>query len=159
MAFTCIELETRRRQLGLSQTDLGVCIGLLSPKDPADPRPVGQHTVSRWEEGVNGHDTPPYWVQDSLPKSWIVSARYVTRYAGGRCLSCVDWNRMWKAWCMCRCTGPTARSPMRSRRWRDGLRAFGMTRWSVPRTRWMMAATTSSTCFVDGSNLKKTTWI
>lgn len=35
MAFTCIELETRRRQLGLSQTDLGVCIGLLSPKDPA----------------------------------------------------------------------------------------------------------------------------
>ena len=49
MAFTCIELETRRRQLGLSQTDLGVCIGLLSPKDPADPRPVGQHTVSRWE--------------------------------------------------------------------------------------------------------------
>ena len=59
MAFTCIELETRRRQLGLSQTDLGVCIGLLSPKDPADPRPVGQHTVSRWEEGVNGHDTPP----------------------------------------------------------------------------------------------------
>lgn len=41
MAFTCIELETRRRQLGLSQTDLGVCIGLLSPKDPADPRPVG----------------------------------------------------------------------------------------------------------------------
>ena len=68
MAFTCIELETRRRQLGLSQTDLGVCIGLLSPKDPADPRPVGQHTVSRWEEGVNGHDTPPYWVQDSLPE-------------------------------------------------------------------------------------------
>ena len=55
MAFTCIELETRRRQLGLSQTDLGVCIGLLSPKDPADPRPVGQHTVS-------------YWVQDSLPE-------------------------------------------------------------------------------------------
>ena len=40
MAFTCIELETRRRQLGLSQTDLGVCIGLLSPKDPADPRPA-----------------------------------------------------------------------------------------------------------------------
>lgn len=67
MTFTCIELETRRRLLGLSQADLGVCVGLLAPKDPDDPRPVGQHAVSRWEEGVNGHGEPPYWVQDTLP--------------------------------------------------------------------------------------------
>ena len=68
MTFTCIELETRRRLLGLSQADLGVCVGLLAPKDPDDPRPVSQHAVSRWEEGVNGHEEPPYWVQSALPK-------------------------------------------------------------------------------------------
>ena len=50
MVFTCIEMETRRRMLGLSQADLGVILGLLVPKDPADPKPVGQLTVSRWEE-------------------------------------------------------------------------------------------------------------
>lgn len=53
--------------LGLSQADLGVILGLLVPKDPSDPKPVGQQTVSRWEEGVNGHGEPPYWVQDALP--------------------------------------------------------------------------------------------
>lgn len=53
--------------LGLSQADLGVILGLLVPKDPFDPKPVGQQTVSRWEEGVNGHGEPPYWVQDALP--------------------------------------------------------------------------------------------
>lgn len=53
--------------LGLSQADLGVILGLLVPKDPSDPKPVGQQTVSRWEEGVNGHGEPPYWVQDTLP--------------------------------------------------------------------------------------------
>lgn len=42
MVFTCIEMETRRRMLGLSQADLGVILGLLVPKDPADPKPVGQ---------------------------------------------------------------------------------------------------------------------
>ncbi len=67
MVFTCIEMETRRRMLGLSQADLGVILGLLVPKDPSDPKPVGQQTVSRWEEGVNGHGEPPYWVQDALP--------------------------------------------------------------------------------------------
>lgn len=54
--------------LGLSQADLGVILGLLVPKDPADPKPVGQLTVSRWEEGVNGHAAPPYWVQSALPE-------------------------------------------------------------------------------------------
>lgn len=67
MVFTCIEMETRRRMLGLSQADLGVILVLLVPKDPSDPKPVGQQTVSRWEEGVNGHGEPPYWVQDALP--------------------------------------------------------------------------------------------
>lgn len=62
MVFTCIEMETRRRMLGLSQADLGVILGLLVPKDPSDPKSVGQQTVSRWEEGVNGHEEPPYWV-------------------------------------------------------------------------------------------------
>ncbi|WP_147327240.1 helix-turn-helix domain-containing protein [Bifidobacterium pseudocatenulatum] len=60
-------VKTRRRMLGLSQADLGVILGLLVPKDPSDPKPVGQQTVSRWEEGVNGHGEPPYWVQDALP--------------------------------------------------------------------------------------------
>lgn len=68
MVFTCIEMETRRRMLGLSQADLGVILGLLVPKDPSDPKPVGQQTISRWEEGVNGHEEPPYWVQSALPK-------------------------------------------------------------------------------------------
>ena len=68
MVFTCIEMETRRRMLGLSQADLGVILGLLVPKDPDDPKPVGQQTVSRWEEGVNGHAAPPYWVQSTLPE-------------------------------------------------------------------------------------------
>lgn len=68
MTFTCIEMETRRRLLGLSQADLGVCLGLLVPKDPADPQPVDQKTVSRWEEGVGNHAAPPYWVQESMPK-------------------------------------------------------------------------------------------
>lgn len=68
MVFTCIEMETRRRMLGLSQADLGVILGLLVPKDPSDPKSVGQQTVSRWEEGVNGHEEPPYWVQSALPK-------------------------------------------------------------------------------------------
>lgn len=68
MTFTCIEMETRRRLLGLSQADLGVVLGILVPKDPKDPRPVDQHTVSRWEEGVGNHTEPPYWVQESIPK-------------------------------------------------------------------------------------------
>ena len=50
MVFTCIEMETRRRMLGLSQADLGVILGLLVPKDPSDPKPVGQQTVSRWRK-------------------------------------------------------------------------------------------------------------
>ena len=29
---------------------------------------MGQLTVSRWEEGVNGHAAPPYWVQSALPE-------------------------------------------------------------------------------------------
>ena len=65
--FHVHRVKTRRRMLGLSQADLGVILGLLVPKDPSDPKPVGQQTVSRWEEGVNGHGEPPYWVQDALP--------------------------------------------------------------------------------------------
>ncbi len=53
--------------LGLSQADLGVVLGLLVPKDPSDPKPVGQQTVSRWEEGVDGHAAPPWWVQSAMP--------------------------------------------------------------------------------------------
>ena len=68
MVFTCIEMETRRRMLGLSQADLGVVLGLIVPKDPSDPRPVSQQTVSRWEEGVDGHAEPPRWVQSALPE-------------------------------------------------------------------------------------------
>lgn len=67
MGLTCIELETRRRVLGLSQADLGVCLGLLEPRDPSDLRPVAQRTVARWEEGVGGMDEPPAWVRDTLP--------------------------------------------------------------------------------------------
>ena len=67
MGLTCIELETRRRVLGLSQADLGVCLGLLEPRDPSDPRPVAQRTIARWEEGVGGMDEPPAWVRDTLP--------------------------------------------------------------------------------------------
>lgn len=67
MVLTCIELETRRRVLGLSQADLGVCLGLLEPRDPSDPRPVSKRTIARWEEGVDGFDEPPLWVQETLP--------------------------------------------------------------------------------------------
>lgn len=53
MTLTGIELETRRRLLGLSQQDLGLCMAVIAPRDD-DPRPVSQNTISKWEEGRVG---------------------------------------------------------------------------------------------------------
>lgn len=67
MVFTCLELETRRRMLGLSQKDLGLCLALIVPKD-GDPRPIPQTAVSKWEEGTPRHPEPPLWVQENMPR-------------------------------------------------------------------------------------------
>lgn len=65
MTLTGIELETRRRLLGLSQQDLGLCMAIIAPREN-DPRPVSQNTISRWEEGRGGM-TLPVWVSDTMP--------------------------------------------------------------------------------------------
>ncbi len=75
--------------LGLSQADLGVVLGLLVPKDPEDPKPVGQQTVSRWEEGVDGHTAPPYWVQSAMPGVFD-RVREIQDALTGRVLSIVE---------------------------------------------------------------------
>lgn len=65
MTLTGIELETRRRLLGLSQQDLGLCMAVIAPRDDV-PRPVSQNTISKWEEGRGGLPLPG-WVAKTMP--------------------------------------------------------------------------------------------
>lgn len=52
--MTPLELETRRKRLGLSQEELGRCLALVSPMPDGSPRPpVKQPTIASWE-GVRG---------------------------------------------------------------------------------------------------------
>ena len=114
--------------LGLSQADLGVILGLLVPKDPSDPKPVGQQTVSRWEEGVNGHEEPPYWVQSALPKvfdriSEIQEALFRRVLPFVESLEASEDGLVHVPM-----YGRTGLSRVRCRRWRAGRRACGTAR-------------------------------
>lgn len=64
MNLTPLELQARRKRLGLSQEELGRCISLASPMPDGSPRPpVRQATIAGWE-GARGI---PDWADMALP--------------------------------------------------------------------------------------------
>ncbi|PST47645.1 hypothetical protein COO72_11970 [Bifidobacterium callitrichos] len=63
--MTPLELIARRKRMGLSQEELGRCLGLVSPMPDGSPRPpVKQATIAGWE-GARGI---PDWADEQLPE-------------------------------------------------------------------------------------------
>lgn len=61
--MTPIEFRTRRKELGLSQEEMGRCIALVSPLPDGGERPaVKQTTIARWE----GERGLPYWADQIM---------------------------------------------------------------------------------------------